>query len=60
MAPNPTVERCGGPATTTKRLVDGVPALYSGDTIVVGTAEQYEARCRDCHERGADAVTIAA
>ena len=52
--------RCGGPATTTQRLVDGVPALYSGDTIVVGASEQYEARCRDCHEPGADAVTIAA
>ena len=52
--------RCGGPATTTQRLVDGVPALYSGDTIVVGAAEQYEARCRDCHEPGADAVPIAA
>jgi thymidine kinase len=52
--------RCGGPATTTQRLVDGVPAHYSGDTIVVGAAEQYEARCRGCHEPGADAVTIAA
>jgi thymidine kinase len=53
--------RCGGPATTTQRLVDGRPAPYSGDTIVVGAAEQYEARCRDCHEPGADAdVTIAA
>jgi thymidine kinase len=48
--------RCGGPATTTQRLVDGVPAPYSGDTIVVGAAEQYEARCRDCHEPGVDAV----
>lgn len=52
--------RCGGPATTTQRLVDGVPASYSGDTIVVGAAEQYEARCRDCHQAGADAITIAA
>jgi thymidine kinase len=52
--------RCGGPATTTQRLVDGMPAPYSGDTIVVGAAEQYEARCRDCHEPGADAITIAA
>ena len=52
--------RCGGAATTTQRLVDGRPALYSGDTIVVGAAEQYEARCRDCHEAGADTVTIAA
>ena len=52
--------RCGGPATTTQRLVDGRPALYAGDTILVGAAEQYEARCRDCHEPGTDAVTIAA
>jgi thymidine kinase len=52
--------RCGGPATLTQRLVDGRPAPYSGDTIVVGAAEQYEARCRDCHEAGADAVTVAA
>jgi thymidine kinase len=51
---------CGGPATTTQRLVNGKPAPYSGDTIVVGASEQYEARCRDCHEAGADAVTIAA
>jgi thymidine kinase len=52
--------RCGGPATTTQRLVDGRPAPYSGETVVVGAAEQYEARCRDCHEAGADAAAIAA
>jgi len=52
--------RCGGPATTTQRLVDGRPAPYDGDTIVVGAAEQYEARCRDCHEPGADARLAAA
>ena len=40
--------RCGGPATTTQRLVDGRPAPYSGDTVVIGAAEQYEARCRNC------------
>ena len=28
--------------------------------IVVGAAEQYEARCRDCHEAGISAVTRAA
>ena len=44
--------RCGGGATTTQRLVDGRPAPYSGATIVVGANEQYEARCRDCHEAG--------
>ena len=52
--------RCGGPATTTQRLVDGRPAPYSGETVVVGAAEQYEARCRDCHEPGEDAVLVAA
>jgi thymidine kinase len=51
--------RCGGPATTTQRLVDGRPAPYSGETVVVGAAEQYEARCRGCHEPGAD-VSIGA
>ncbi len=52
--------RCGGPATTTQRLVDGRPAPYTGETVVVGAAEQYEARCRDCHEPGADAHAVAA
>jgi thymidine kinase len=52
--------RCGGPATTTQRLVGGLPAPYSGDTIVVGAAEQYEARCRDCHQSGADGVALVA
>ena len=52
--------RCGGPATTTQRLVDGHPAPYSGATVVIGAAEQYETRCRDCHEPGADAAAAAA
>jgi thymidine kinase len=52
--------RCGGPATTTQRLVDGLPAPYSGDTVVVGAAEQYEARCRVCHEAGVGAALVAA
>jgi thymidine kinase len=52
--------RCGGPATTTQRLVDGRPAPYSGDTVLVGAAEQYEARCRGCHEPGAGATLAAA
>jgi thymidine kinase len=49
-------QRCGDSATTTQRLVDGLPAPYSGATVVVGAAEQYEARCRACHEAGEDAV----
>ena len=52
--------RCGGPATTTQRLVDGQPAPYSGDTVVIGAAEQYEARCRDCHEAGVELAAAAA
>jgi thymidine kinase len=52
--------RCGGPATTTQRLVDGRPAPYSGETVLVGAAEQYEARCRGCHEPGIDASLAAA
>ena len=38
-------------------------APYSGETVVVGAAEQYEARCRECHESGvvaARAVSAAA
>ena len=45
--------RCGGPATMTQRLVDGAPAPADGQTIVVGALEQYEARCRSCHELAA-------
>jgi thymidine kinase len=52
--------RCGGPATTTQRLVDGKPAPYSGETVLVGAAEQYEARCRGCHEPGVGATLAAA
>jgi thymidine kinase len=49
-------QRCGDSATTTQRLVDGRPAPYSGATVVVGASEQYEARCRGCHEAGEDAA----
>jgi thymidine kinase len=47
--------RCAGPATMTQRLVDGDPAPADGATIVVGALEQYEARCRSCHELAAPA-----
>jgi thymidine kinase len=52
--------RCGGAATTTQRLIDGRPAPYSGETVLVGAAETYEARCRDCHEPGPDAGLVSA
>ena len=48
-------QRCAGPATMTQRLVDGFPAPADGATIVVGALEQYEARCRSCHELAAPA-----
>ena len=41
-------------------FVDGSPASYSGETVVVGAAEQYEARCRGCHEPGIGAALAAA
>jgi thymidine kinase len=37
-------------ATMTQRLIDGRPAPRSSPTILIGAAESYEARCRDCHE----------
>jgi thymidine kinase len=52
--------RCGGPATTTQRLLDGEPAPYSGETIVVGALDTYEARCRECHAPGADVMQAVA
>jgi thymidine kinase len=51
--------RCGGPATLTQRLIDGAPAPFSGETIVVGALDAYEARCRACYEPGLDRVAIA-
>lgn len=41
---------CGAPATRTQRLIDGLPAKYNDPTIKIGASEQYEARCRHCHE----------
>src|SRR5204862_2964249 len=37
--------RCGGPATMTQRLVDGVPAPFYGGTIQVGAVDSFDARC---------------
>ncbi|MDE6953670.1 MAG: thymidine kinase [Erysipelotrichales bacterium] len=42
--------KCGAPATRTQRLVDGKPASFEEPIIVVGAKEQYEPRCRHCHE----------
>jgi thymidine kinase len=42
--------RCGGPASRTQRIVDGRPVREDDPVIRVGASEQYEARCRHCHE----------
>ncbi|MDY4787911.1 MAG: thymidine kinase [Bacilli bacterium] len=42
--------KCGAPATRTQRLVNGKPASYNDPIVVVGASEQYEPRCRHCHE----------
>ncbi len=39
---------CGGPASRNQRLIGGKPAPYDSPTIMVGSAESYEARCRMC------------
>ena len=41
---------CGEPATRTQRLIDGEPASYDDEVILVGAEEVYEARCRNCHK----------
>ena len=41
--------QCGGKATRTQRIIDGLPAAYDAPQVVVGGDEMYEARCRGCH-----------
>ena len=40
---------CGNPASRNQRLIGGRPARYDSPTIMVGSTESYEARCRACH-----------
>ncbi|MFV0394311.1 MAG: thymidine kinase [Coprobacillaceae bacterium] len=42
--------KCGAPATRTQRLVDGKPASFDDPIVLVGAVENYEPRCRHCHE----------
>ncbi len=46
-------QHCGDAASFTQRLVDGRPAPHTDATIVVGSSELYEARCRTCYSQGA-------
>ncbi len=40
---------CGDEASRTQRLIDDRPAAYDDPVVLVGAAEVYEARCRECH-----------
>lgn len=42
--------KCGAPATRSQRLINKLPANFDEPIILVGASEQYEARCRHCHE----------
>ena len=44
--------KCGGNATRSQRLIDGSPAPTDDPVIKVGGLGTYEARCRDCYEKG--------
>lgn len=41
---------CGASAVRTQRLIDGHPAAYDDPVVLIGAAEVYEARCRQCHQ----------
>ena len=42
--------KCGSPATRTQRIVNGKPANYEEEIVLVGQKDHYEPRCRHCHE----------
>lgn len=41
---------CGEDASRTQRLIEGRPAAFDDPIVLVGAAEVYEARCRQCHQ----------
>lgn len=41
---------CGEPATRTQRIINGEPAHYNDEIILVSAKEKYEPRCRHCHQ----------
>lgn len=40
---------CGAPATMSQRLLNGEPARYDDEVVIIGADELYEARCPICH-----------
>lgn len=42
--------KCGREASRSQRLLDGQPAKYDDEIVVIGASESYEARCRHCYE----------
>ncbi|MFH0949035.1 MAG: thymidine kinase [Candidatus Aenigmatarchaeota archaeon] len=42
--------KCGGSATRTQRIINGLPAKYNDPVRLVGAKDFYEARCKNCHE----------
>jgi thymidine kinase len=50
---------CGGTATRTQRLVDGLPAPFTGETVQVGGLDSYEARCGACYRAGTSDAALA-
>jgi thymidine kinase len=41
---------CGADASRTQRLINGQPAHVNDPLILVGASEEYEPRCRNCHQ----------
>ncbi|ALA98509.1 thymidine kinase [Spiroplasma kunkelii CR2-3x] len=42
--------KCGNLANRTQRLINGKPANYYDQIVLIGEKDKYEARCRHCHE----------
>jgi thymidine kinase len=42
--------KCGAVASHTQRLVNGAPAKWDDEIVLIGAQEQYEARCRNCFQ----------
>ncbi|WP_374695800.1 thymidine kinase [Spiroplasma endosymbiont of Polydrusus formosus] len=42
--------KCGNLANMTQRLINGKPANYCDQIVLIGEKDKYEARCRHCHE----------